>query len=67
MVVAVKFHEDQYYTNSHYSFIGGIQLHEFNFMEVQFAKLLDFTFFVTKECFGKYWKELTASCGEPEG
>ena len=42
-------------------------MHEFNFMEVQFAKLLDFTFFVTKECFGKYWKELTASCGEPEG
>ena len=66
MVIAAKYHEDEYYTNSHYAFIGGVTLNEFNVMELSFVKLLGFKFFVALECYEKYWNQLIASYDEME-
>jgi len=41
LVVAVKFHDDTYYSNEMYSKVGGVQLRELNVLEAAFLKLLD--------------------------
>ena len=56
IVFAIKYNEDNYYTNSYYSKIGGIKVNEFNKLEKEFASILDFQFYVKKSLFDKYYK-----------
>ena len=56
VVFAIKYNEDNYYTNSYYSKIGGIKIKEFNVLEKEFASIIDFQFYVKKSLFDKYYK-----------
>ena len=56
VVFAIKYNEDNYYTNSYYSKIGGIKINEFNALEKEFAQIIDFQFYVKKSLFDKYYK-----------
>ena len=56
VVFAIKYNEDNYYTNSYYSKIGGIKINEFNALEKEFASIIDFQFYVKKSLFDKYYK-----------
>ena len=56
IVFAIKYNEDNYYTNSYYSKIGGIKINEFNALEKEFASIIDFQFYVKKSLFDKYYK-----------
>ena len=56
VVFAIKYNEDNYYTNSYYSKIGGIKRNEFNALEKEFASIINFQFYVKKSLFDKYYK-----------
>eukprot|EP00920_Eleutheroschizon_duboscqi_P020071 GHVT01047874.1.p1 GENE.GHVT01047874.1~~GHVT01047874.1.p1 ORF type:complete len:822 (-),score=136.38 GHVT01047874.1:1087-3552(-) len=46
LVVAVKFGEDEYYSNAFYSKVGGVPLHELNTLEIAFLSLIQFDLYV---------------------
>jgi hypothetical protein len=54
IILAIKYNEDDYYSNNYYAKIGGISLHEANRLEYEFLKLTNFNLFVTNELFDKY-------------
>ena len=62
VVFAIKYNEDNYYTNSYYSKIGGIKINEFNALEKEFASIIDFQFYVKKSLFDKYYKYINNDC-----
>ena len=54
MVVALKYNEDDYFSNFFYAKVGGITLKEFNILEYKFLYSLDFDLFIDDETFLKY-------------
>jgi hypothetical protein len=54
VIVAVKYNEDEFYSNSFYSKVGGVSLQETNALEFEFIKLINYQLFVNKEQFDKY-------------
>lgn len=54
MVLAIKYNEDDYYSNTFYAKVGGITLEEINKLEAEFLKHLTFTVFVDEELYNKY-------------
>jgi hypothetical protein len=55
-LVAIKYNEDDFYSNTYYSKIGGITLQEMNSLEVEFVKLMDFRLFVNDKVYQMYRK-----------
>jgi len=51
---AIKFNEDEYYTNEYFAKVGGISLKELNALEVEFLQLINFCLYVEKSLFIKY-------------
>lgn len=45
-MIAIKWHDDEYYKNEYYAKIGGINAKEMNALESEFLKLMDFRLFV---------------------
>lgn len=56
IVSAIKFNEDNYYSNSFYSKIGGITSNELELLEMEFASIINFKYFVKKSLFDKYYR-----------
>mmetsp|Transcript_101925 Transcript_101925/g.263423 ORF Transcript_101925/g.263423 Transcript_101925/m.263423 type:complete len:450 (-) Transcript_101925:104-1453(-) len=54
LVVAVKYHEDLVYTNSHYAKSGGVRLREVNRLERTLLTALDFDLGVSPETYRLY-------------
>jgi len=54
VLMAVKYHEDFYFTNTYYARIGGVGVKELNLLEVEFLLLLDFDLRVEAEEFQAY-------------
>lgn len=54
MTLAAKFQDDEFYTNSFYAKVGGIQLEEMNSLELKMLQLLDYKLFVTPAEFEVY-------------
>jgi hypothetical protein len=54
MLLAIKYNEDDYYSNEFYAKVGGISLGEINVLEAECCKILDFRLFVEDEMFNKY-------------
>lgn len=52
--MSIKYNEDDYYSNSFYAKVGGVSLQEINSLEVEFMKMLKYTFFIDDELFNKY-------------
>ena len=58
MVLAIKYNEDDYYSNKYYAKVGGINLDELNSLEYNFLILLDFDVFINEETYEKYKEQL---------
>lgn len=54
VLVAIKFNEDDFYSNNYYSKVGGISLEETNKLEVAFVELIDYRLFVDEEVYRMY-------------
>ena len=54
VLLAIKYHEDEYYSNEYYAKVGGVSLKELNNLEKEFLQLIDFSLFVDKRLFNKY-------------
>lgn len=54
LVIAIKYNEDKYFSNSFYAKIGGISLEDFNRLESAFVNSIEFFLYVEEEIFSKY-------------
>jgi len=54
-IVAIKFHEDKYYSMSYYAKLGGISTKEAIKLEYEFTSLIDFKLFVEQKEYDKYY------------
>ena len=57
-MLAIKYNEDDYYSNKYYAKVGGINLDELNSLEYNFLILLDFDVFINEETYEKYKEQL---------
>ena len=58
MILALKYNEDDYYSNKYYAKVGGISLKELNELEYNIMVLLQFNFFVDDITYEKYQAQL---------
>ena len=58
MVLAIKYNEDDYYSNKYYAKVGGINLEEINTLEYNLLILLNFEVFIDDEIYNKYKEQL---------
>lgn len=61
-MIAAKYFDDVYYTNSFYAEVGGINVDELNNLEVDFLCKIRFNLYVTPDVFQKYYNELLDHC-----
>lgn len=63
LVMALKFHDEDYeaYPNKFYAEIGKVCAEDFNIMEKQFCKLLDWNFYVGVEEYSRYRSDILAA------
>lgn len=54
IVIAIKFNEDEYDSNTIFAKVGGIPLEELNKLEIEFCKLMKFGFSVNLKSFNEY-------------
>ncbi len=54
MIIAIKYNEDEYYSNKFYSKLGGVSISEIVFLEYNFISLIHYNLFVNDELFKKY-------------
>lgn len=54
MLVAIKYNEDDYFSNEFYAKVGGIKMIEMNKLEYEFLLLIEFNLFVNEDVFNKY-------------
>ena len=55
VLLAIKFNEDDYYSNTHYSKIGGITMQELNTLEEEFIEGIKWNVWVDQELYEKYY------------
>lgn len=60
LLLAIKFHDDDYYTNLYYSQVGGIGLQELNGLETEMLGLLRFDLHVTPQIYFTYLNQIHA-------
>lgn len=58
LMVAAKWFDDKYYTNSYYAMLGGISTAELNSLEINFLFLINFSLNVSEESYRRYFNEL---------
>ena len=54
MIIAIKYNEDEYYSNKFYSKLGVVSISEIVFLEYNFLSLIHYNLFVNNELFKKY-------------
>ena len=55
MLVAIKYNEDDYYSNSFYAKVGGVTKSEIDVLEYEFLVLIEFNLYVSDDLFLKYY------------
>ena len=55
MLVAIKYNEDDYFSNSFYAKVGGVSKSEIDVLEYEFLVLIDFNLYVSDDLFLKYY------------
>jgi hypothetical protein len=58
MLLAIKYNEDDYYSNQYYARVGGVSLTELNELEYNLLILLEFDIFVDDDIYTKYENQL---------
>ena len=56
ILTAIKYNEDDFYSNTYYAKVGGISLQEINSLESEFLGLIDFNLWIDYAIFSKYQK-----------
>lgn len=51
LVVAVKFHDDEFMTNQHYAHVGGLRTRDFNILEARFLEMIKWRLVVSPQEF----------------
>lgn len=54
VILAIKFMEDDYYSNEFYAKVGGVSLQEINNLELECINLLNHNLWVDTEFYNKY-------------
>lgn len=54
IILAIKYNEDDYYSNNYYAKVGGIPINELNALEYEFVKLIKYTLFIKSDAYEKY-------------
>jgi hypothetical protein len=54
IIIAIKYNEDDIYTNSFYAKVGGVSKIELNSLEVEFTKMLRYSLFVNESTYIHY-------------
>ena len=54
IIIAIKYNEDDYYSNKYYSTVGGISIKELCTLEYEFVKLLKYSLFINTDTYDKY-------------
>ena len=57
-MLAIKYNEDDYYSNQYYARVGGVSLNELNELEYNLLILLEFDIFVDDDVYTKYENQL---------
>ena len=55
MLVAIKYNEDDYFSNSFYAKVGGVSKSEIDVLEYEFLVLIEFNLYVSDDLFLKYY------------
>ena len=58
MLIAIKYNEDNFYSSEVYAKVGGLSVHELNYLEFNFLILIKFSLFIEKDLFDKYYYNL---------
>ena len=58
MLLAIKYNEDDYYSNQYYARVGGVSLNELNELEYNLLILLEFDIFIDDDVYTKYENQL---------
>lgn len=58
IIIAIKYNEDDYYSNTYYAKVGGISLEELNKLEYEMLQLLDFNTYIDDQFYEKYEMQL---------
>jgi hypothetical protein len=64
LVVASKFYDDEYYSNSWYGRVGGVCAKELNILEVTFLKLIQFRLTVSPQEYEMYLSSVERACSD---
>jgi hypothetical protein len=54
VLLAIKYNEDDYFSNMYYAKVGGTSLKEINFLEIEFMKFINYSLFVNENLFNTY-------------
>jgi hypothetical protein len=66
MIIAIKYNEDEYYSNKFYSKLGGVSISEIVFLEYHFLSLIHYNLFVNNELFKKYNDYISSADSDEE-
>lgn len=55
MIVAIKYNEDDFFSNEFYSKVGGVSKKEIDNLEYEFLTLIDFNLYVSDDLFIRYY------------
>lgn len=58
IISAIKYNEDECYSNGYYAKVGGITLEEINRLEYEFLKLMRYSMFINGGLYHKYYQYL---------
>lgn len=50
-MIAIKYHDDEFFKNEYYARIGGISKYEINFLEKEFLELINYKLFIDSETY----------------
>ncbi len=64
MLLAIKFHDDHFFSNQYYAAVGGVSLVELNQMETEMLGMLQFRLFVSPGLFYQYVANIERSLSD---
>merc|ERR1711964_553292 len=66
LLLAAKMQDDTFYTNTYYAQVAGLSLQEFNKLEAEMLRLLDWNVYVPPKEYANYMRSVTTAVAGPE-
>ena len=60
VIIAAKFHYDEYYDNQFYADVGGITMEEFNELERDFLETIDYSLMIDEKLYLRYIRAISS-------